>query len=212
MLWEYLRRTVIFWVPGLIFIAIANQIRGNEPLPGDVAVLQDIHTFSTTTLNKVFEVITALGSPPVVLIVAALAAATMWYLGQRRNATFLLFAAGGAAAINFVAKLLFTRERPDLWQHIVVEDGYSFPSGHAMVSMSLALAVIILAWPTRYRWVAVTAGVIYAALIGLSRLYLGVHFPSDIIGGWCISILWILTLYHTLARFSRRRTVDEPTE
>jgi undecaprenyl-diphosphatase len=76
-----------------------------------------------------------------------------------------------------------------------------------MISMSLALAVVILAWKTRYRWIAVIAASLYVLLVGISRLYLGVHYPSDVLGGWCISVLWILTLYHVLARFSAHRRI-----
>lgn len=204
MLWQLLSRSVVFWVPALLFLVLANEVRGNDPLPGDIAILTTLNTFSSTWLTAMFMVITSLGSALFVVAGVLIASCTMWYIGQRKHALFLLFAAGGTSAINIVFKLLFARDRPDVFQHMVIEDGYSFPSGHAMISMSLALAVIILAWQTKYRLVAIVCGLLYALLVGVSRLYLGVHYPSDVIGGWCVSILWVLTLYHVLARFSAR--------
>lgn len=205
IIWRYLVSTVFFWVPAVIFLALANEVLENEPLQADVAILTQVHTFTTTFLTKFFTIITTLGSAPVVIAGVVTAGAAMWYLKRRRDALFLIFAAGGTSAINIVFKLIFSRERPDLWQHLVIEDGYSFPSGHAMISCALALAVIMLAWHTRYRWLAVASGVLYTFLVGISRLYLGVHFPSDIVAGWCVSVLWIITLHQVLKRHERRK-------
>lgn len=207
MAWQFIRRTVLFWAPAILFLVLANQVKGNDPLPGDVAILTTLYTFNSDWLTTFFIIITSLGSALFVSIGVTIAAATMWYIGRRKDAMFLLFAAGGTSAINIVFKLLFERNRPDVFQHLVVENGYSFPSGHAMISMSLALAVIILAWRTKYHWTAIILGGIYALLVGISRLYLGVHYPSDVLAGWCVSILWVLTLYHVLARFSARRRI-----
>ena len=207
MLGQLLRQTVFFWLPAVFFLVLANRVRGNDPLPGDIAVLTTLNTFASAWLTTGFIIITSLGSSLFVIAGVFIASVTMWYIGRRRDALFLVFAAGGTAAINIIFKLIFARDRPDIFQHLVVEDGYSFPSGHAMISMSLALAVITLAWRTKYRWTAIIVGALYALLVGISRLYLGVHYPSDIVAGWCVSILWILTLYHVLARFSKNRRI-----
>ncbi|MDB5181517.1 MAG: acid phosphatase [Candidatus Saccharibacteria bacterium] len=210
LIWDFIRSTVLFWVPALIFFSLANEIRSAEPLPGEVSILTFIHTFTTSTITRIMEIITALGSAPFVAVGVTIAAATLWYLKRRRFALFLLFAAGGTVVINVILKLFFARERPDLWQHLVIEDGYSFPSGHAMISSALALAVITLAWRTKYRWHAIVFGILYTLLVSISRLYLGVHYPSDVIAGWCVSILWILTLHHVFARYERRR-IETPS-
>lgn len=208
MVAELLRRSVLFWVPGVIFLALADEVRDKEPLPGDVSVLTTLNSFANDWLTSFFTVITSLGSSVFVVAGVTLAVATMWYIGRRKDAVFLLFAAGGTAVINILFKLFFARDRPDIFQHLVVENGYSFPSGHAMISMSLALAVIVLAWRTKHRAAALVIGSLYVLLVGISRLYLGVHYPSDIIGGWCVSILWVLSLYHALARFSAQRKIS----
>lgn len=208
IVWQYVRSTVYFWLPAIVFLAVANEVREDEPLTGDVAVLTQVHSIASPFMTDLFVVITTLGSAPVIVAGVAIAAATMWYLKRRRDALFLLFAAGGTSAINIVFKLLFERERPDLWQHLVVEEGFSFPSGHAMISSALALAVIMLVWHTRYRWAAIIIGILYALLVGISRLYLGVHFPSDVVAGWCVSVLWIITLHHVITRYQSRRNLN----
>lgn len=207
MLWQFISRSVFFWIPAALFLVLANEVRGKDPLPGDVGILTAINTYHSDWLTQTFLVITSLGSALFVAIAIAIATATMWYIGRKTDALFLLFAAGGTAAINITIKLLFERSRPNVFEHLILENGYSFPSGHAMISMSLALAVVILAWRTRYRWTAVITGTLYALLVGFSRLYLGVHYPSDVLAGWCISILWTLTLYHVLARFSAKHKI-----
>lgn len=201
----FLRSTVLFWAPALVFLILANEVRLKEPLPGDVPILTTVNGFASPGLNDFFLAVTSLGSAPFVIAAVGIAAATMWYLGNRKNALFLIFAAGGTALINTVFKLLFERERPDLWQLLVVEEGFSFPSGHAMISSSLALVCIVLAWHTAHRWYAVIGGGLYALLVGISRIYLGVHYPSDVLAGWCISILWIITLHKVLNKYVRRR-------
>jgi undecaprenyl-diphosphatase len=116
-------------------------------------------------------------------------------LKQPIGAAFFTVAVAGAWSINIMAKLLFQRVRPALWQSPVPEHDYSFPSGHAMLSMAIAGSLIILAWPTCLRWPALIGGSIGVLGIGLSRLYLGVHYPSDIIAGWCASLLWVTGVY-----------------
>jgi membrane-associated phospholipid phosphatase len=209
VLWQYLRATALFWIPAIGFLVLADNVREHDPLPGDVGILEGLHTIATPALNQFFLLVTTLGSAPFVISGISVAAATLYYLRRRQDALFLLFAAGGTSLINAILKLFFGRDRPDLWQAIVVEQSYSFPSGHAMISLSLALAVGILAWKTSHRWLAISIGALYTVLIGLSRLYLGVHFPSDVVGGWCVSVLWILVLYHIFARYNRRRTLAE---
>jgi membrane-associated phospholipid phosphatase len=89
-----------------------------------------------------------------------------------------------------------------LWQQIVIEKGYSFPSGHAMISCALAITIMILCWPTRWRRLAIIGGTIYFILVGISRLYLGVHYPSDVLGGWCVSIAWLYLVHRAFGVFS----------
>jgi undecaprenyl-diphosphatase len=200
-----------FWVPTLVFLYLANHIKANGPLPGDIAVLNALRQLSSPTLDTAMIAITTLGSAVVVIAGVAIATGILAYLHRRRQAVFLLFSAAGTGAINIGFKYLFQRDRPSLWQQIVTENGFSFPSGHAMISSALALSVILICWNTRYRVWAIVGGSVYFLLVGLSRLYLGVHFPSDVLGGWCVSLLWILTLHYAFDHFGKRRNTSSTT-
>jgi membrane-associated phospholipid phosphatase len=112
-----------------------------------------------------------------------------------REAFFFSVCTLGAGLVNLLAKLFFGRARPDLWASIAPESDYSFPSGHAMASMAVAAALVLMLWPTRFRWLTVALGLIYVLAIGLTRLYLGVHYPTDILGGWCASLAWVGGVY-----------------
>ncbi len=178
-------------------------------------MLKWLYSFSSPVLDTVFQVITFVGGAAFIIPVVLIAAAVLYTKVRRGDALFALFAVGGAAVINALFKLLFARYRPELWEHIVVEHGYSFPSGHAMMSSAAALAVIALLWHTAYRVPAIIAGVTYFILVGLSRLYLGVHYPSDVLAGWCISLVWVLVLYKVFSRFKsrlRKNTVRNSAE
>ena len=92
------------------------------------------------------------------------------------------------------------RMRPDLWLSITPETTYSFPSGHAMASATLAMAIIMLCWPTRARWWVTIVAIVLAVLVGVSRIYLGVHYPSDILTGWIASIAWVVGIHELIVR------------
>ncbi len=204
MIRDFFRTYLYFWLPVVIFVVLANAIRGGEPLPGDTPVLLWLYSFSSPLLDTVFQVITFIGGAAFIIPAVLVAAAVLYSKKRRGDALFALFAVGGAAVINATFKLLFARERPQLWEHIVVEHGYSFPSGHAMMSSAAAFTVVALLWHTAYRLPAILAGLTYFILVGLSRLYLGVHYPSDVLAGWCISLVWVLVLYKVFSRFRRR--------
>ena len=206
---KLLLTTAYFWIPMMLFLWLADKIHDQEPLFGDVAILQAIHSIANPLLDSIAVAVTHLGSAPTVVAGVLLASGLLAYKHRKRQALFLLFCAGGTAAINVIFKLIFQRERPSLWTHIVTENSYSFPSGHAMISSALALSVIILCWHTRFRWIALVASCLYFLLVSGSRLYLGVHFPSDVIGGWCVSVFWVLTVHHIFARFGRKQPTTE---
>ncbi|MDF2461379.1 MAG: acid phosphatase, partial [Candidatus Saccharibacteria bacterium] len=114
----------------------------------------------------------------------------------------VVLSVAGAALLNLLLKASFQRDRPDLWESIVTETSYSFPSGHAMASSALAFSVMLVLWETKWRWLAVAVGTIYFVLVGVSRMYLGVHFPSDVVAGWCVSLAWVGIVHRILRRKS----------
>ena len=188
----------LFWLPIVVFLGIAREVLEGENLPFDVPLLRLIHGLSVPWLDVLVKAITQLGGT--LFILPVFVVLLIWFYQRRKfeAARLLLFIVGGAGVINMTLKLLFHRARPALWQALVTEHSFSFPSGHAMASSALAFAVMAICWRTKWKWHAVILGSLYILMIGFTRLYLGVHYPSDIIGGWCISLAWALVVYRTL--------------
>lgn len=180
----------VIWLVG--FVILAYAVEAEKSLEVDVSVLTAIHATSSLAQDIIWQMLTQFGGIIAALLVSSLLVVWMYRHGQRRNAAVMALGVGGAAILNTLLKLSFARERPELWQQLVTETAYSFPSGHAMASMSLVVAVLIIFWGTKWRVRILAAGVMYVILIGYSRLYLGVHYPTDILAGWAISIAWVL--------------------
>ncbi|MDB5856250.1 MAG: phosphoesterase PA-phosphatase related protein [Herminiimonas sp.] len=123
---------------------------------------------------------------------------------RRGAAAFWLLVVAGAALLNLIAKHAFLRTRPTLWSSISPEITYSFPSGHAMNTMAVVVALTVLLWNTSWRKVTLATGACFVLLVGLSRMYLGVHYPSDILAGWAASCFWVLGLTIVSKRFRAR--------
>lgn len=177
------------------FAWLADEVTEVETLAIDIELLRYINQLSAPWLDNLFIFITWLGD---IIFVATAAALTCLVLAKRarqRSAIFMASNIIGSVIISHSLKLLFARQRPDLWQALVTESTFSFPSGHAIASCTLALSICIVLWRTKWRWSAVILGAIYVALVGFSRLYLGIHYPSDVIGGWLISIDWVLIVF-----------------
>lgn len=111
---------------------------------------------------------------------------TLVFLRNGRYAVWLTISLIGGWLLNKLLKALYTRERPDLWESLVVPDGYSFPSGNAMISAALFGLIALLLFRSGKAGNRVWAAIVLLILllIGVSRLYLGVHYASDIVGGF----------------------------
>lgn len=107
-----------------------------------------------------------------------------------RAALFAAVALGGSGLLNMAAKQLFARPRPDLWMPLAPEHTFSFPSGHAMGSMTLAWVLVLLAWRTPLCRPLAVGLAAFVAGVGWSRVHLGVHYPSDILAGWALATAW----------------------
>lgn len=130
-----------------------------------------------------------------VLIPLAVAAAVYLAFKRRRRAALLLVIAFGARLFVELQKSLFARPRPVLTDHLDTVSSLSFPSAHAANSMATLVAIaLLLPVSLRWKWIAVAAAAVLSLLIGLSRIALGVHWPSDVIGGWAFGLLWMLLM------------------
>jgi membrane-associated phospholipid phosphatase len=182
---------VLFWTPVIVFSKFAGEIIKKKPIAFDTDILLWIYSYATPFYNRVFLIITTIGNLSVIVPITLLIVGGLLYKEQSKKAFIVFTSVAGAICANIILKLLFQRERPDLWHSIITETTYSFPSGHALISTALILSIVAITWRTRARWPVLVVGSIFIALIGISRLYLGVHYPSDVIAGWSIGIVWV---------------------
>lgn len=198
----------IFWVPFIIFLKLAGEVIEKEPLPFDVAILQWFHSYASPALDAFFITLTNIGGIVGVIVVTGALVGFYIYKHRRRDALFLFTSVTGATAANLVLKAAFHRDRPSLWHQSVVEQSFSFPSGHAMASAALVACLICIYWYTPKRYLTVVIGGLFVLLIGMSRLYLGVHYPSDILGGWLVSSMWVFVCFIATIKSTRRKVDD----
>lgn len=197
---------VIFTGLVFLFTKLADEVMEAETLSFDTAVLTRIHQIATPTLDQLFLFITSLAGAVFIVIITIVLAGAFYFRKEIYNSLYILLTLGGTLVLNMTLKIFFKRTRPDLWSLLVVEKSYSFPSGHAMISMALALTLIVLTYHSRVRWVSLSLGLFYVLIIGFSRLYLGVHYPTDILGGWLISSIWIVLATKFMFRNTAFRT------
>ena len=159
----------------------------------DRSIYESLYAGHRPALLAAARVLTALGEPTVLIAACAFCAAFLWYEGRGRLGLALFFIAMLGRGLSEVQKYWIARVRPDLEPHLVVVKTSSFPSGHATSSMVFYLARA-LALTARKSWhrQAVAAAIILSVLIGASRVMLGVHWPSDVVGGWAFGLLWVL--------------------
>lgn len=182
-------------LPLAIFATFAFLVNEQGVPAFDESLLLALHGMHTSALDRFVVVISHAGY--LYFVVPFDITFTLWLAWRRhiREAQFTAIALGGSALLNLALKPLFARERPALWESIAPEHNFSFPSGHAMGSMSLACVLVLLAWPTRWRWPVIATMAAFVLLVGLSRPYLGVHYPSDILAGWAVAIAWGVAVY-----------------
>lgn len=148
--------------------------------------------------------ITALGGVVPLVLLVAFVAIYLLLQGHIRTAIGVVASSLAGVIVSETLKVMIGRARPEIVPHLVPEVSGSFPSGHAMMSaviyMTLGSMLVRLEPHARVRYFLLGASVGLPALIGISRVYLGVHWPSDVVGGWLIGALWILVAAHVLDR------------
>ena len=179
------------YLPLQVFEQLAMEIWKHQGgFPWDEPILLAIHATSQTQLDAFAQILTKFGAFSSVLTVGAAIALVLFLQRRWRSLTYLLTSLIGSTIINRTAKILLHRMRPQLWDSPSPELDYAFPSGHAMSSMALVAALVILTWGNRWGKPILTFGSLFVVAIAWTRLYLGVHFPSDILAGWMVSLAW----------------------
>ncbi|HEX6038475.1 phosphatase PAP2 family protein [Longimicrobium sp.] len=196
----------IFLVAGLalvtlaaaVFALIASAVVRGQTQAFDDAILRFMGSHGAAWLDNVALEVTALGARVVVYMVVLVASAFLWQSRHHYSAALLWVAVLGSGLINTVLKVSFNRPRPDVFpwrtQHVGLA---SFPSGHAMTSIvvygTLAFLIARLAPTPRLKRLTWALAILVILLVGLSRLYLGVHYPSDVLAGFVIGGAWAIT-------------------
>ncbi len=162
----------------------------------DVKIVQALTDWSQSSRDLTIGIIvlTWVGSAYVTLGVVALTALWLWFKRRTRLALLLAGTVFGERLIADGMKLLYDRARPVFDLHPVVTSSSSFPSGHAANSMTAFVALALLAVPERHRKLTLSIAIPLAITLGLSRPYLGVHWPTDVLGGWALAGIVLLAM------------------
>jgi len=182
---------------GWAFAAIARAVARGETQQMDDRILLWLNSHSTPTLDMLALQITAVGNGGTVVVIGLVACGFLWAMRERVGVLLLVIALVGGDAFNRLLKDAFGRPRPELF---MLETPFarpvsaSFPSGHATASMVLYLALAYLlarlGGRGAFRWVVIAVAGLLILLIGLSRMYLGVHYPSDVLAGYIFGFVW----------------------
>lgn len=160
----------------------------------DEGILLAIQKLHTPERDRIMLGITFLGDPVVLLLICLGLKIGPLYYYRRSEVTTLGIAAVGAIGLNYLLKVRFGRVRPALWKWIVDVGHYSFPSGHAMMSIVIYgfISYILAKQFPQWREQIFALTVVLVVAIGLSRLYLGVHWPTDVVAGYAVGLVWLI--------------------
>lgn len=186
-----------------LFIEVAEEVVEGDARAIDTAILMFFRTpgdpadpVGPRWLEDLARDLTALGSPVVLGIIVGVACLFLLLAGRRRTSLFVLGATASGGIASTLLKLSFNRPRPDLVPHTLYVSSASFPSGHAMISalvyLTLGALVARLVRGRRLKLYVLSVAVLVSGLVGLTRVYLGVHWPSDVVGGWAAGAAWAL--------------------
>ncbi|GAB0106417.1 hypothetical protein JMUB6875_54010 [Nocardia sp. JMUB6875] len=179
----------------------------NGPAGPDSPWLQWFIDHRTETWTTVAKGVSTAGDTISVTIYSTLAVVLLAWRRYWEQAILIAIAALGAGALTYFGKLLIGRDRPPVIDHLVTETNHSYPSGHALgstVVIGILMAVALPVWGRATRVAAVVLATVFVIAVGLSRLYLGVHWPTDVLAGWLVGLCWISFCLTVLPRRIRR--------
>lgn len=195
-------------VCALGFALIALWVSDHQMRHFDNKIMTDLQQLESPAMTRFMKFFTMIGSGiPVVIIIVIVMLVLHRVLGHRRELLFLAIAVLGSVLLNTLLKLLFQRARPEI-NRIIEANGYSFPSGHSMTAFSMYAALAFLVWkhiPSRLgRLLLIVLSSLLILMIGTSRIYLGVHYPSDVLGGYFMSGCWMAACIWFYQRYQER--------
>ena len=195
-------RKLLSTVAALLLLWVAMLLIGGPGSPADAAVLR---AFNWPALFPAARMLTRLGDWNMLLPLTFAASLLLaWGKSVRRGAALFAISISGRLLVELL-KYEFDRARPDPHGHLVAAHSMAFPSGHAAYSMTFWLALALLAFDGAGRRRAILFALLLAFAVGLTRPILGVHWPSDVIGGWSLGAAWTLLLVQLVAAGERER-------
>lgn len=202
----------------LLFAGLMEMVDG-EPLAFDRSVLLLFRNpldlsdpIGPAWLENIFRDLTVLGGATVLALMTVAVTGFLLVEEKRGAALFVLAAVAGGTVLSTILKLAIARSRPDIVPHLVDVHTASFPSGHAMLAavvyLTLGGLLSRLERPRRVKIYVLSVAVILTVLIGLSRVYLGVHWPTDVIAGWCAGAAWATLCWRLALALQRRGEIE----
>ncbi|AJY76727.1 phosphatase PAP2 family protein [Paenibacillus beijingensis] len=180
---------------GLAFLMVGFYVEFGQIRRFDAAGSAFVARFECPVMTAVMKGLTFIGSPAMTLLLTVAASLFLYFAaGHRRETIFFITVVAGALLLNPFMKNLFHRERPNT-NRLIEVTGLSFPSGHSMAAFALYGTLCYLLWRNvshaAGRTLLIASGLFMTAGIGISRIYLGVHYPSDVLGGYLATAAWL---------------------
>lgn len=182
----------------LLMLSLAEiHTKVATPVAGrfDTGLEDAIHGLTSPPMTRAMRTVTWAGSPGLMIPMLAIAALWFRWKGHGRSALLMLLSTVGAFLLSVILKLHFRRMRPQWPWALMHEESYSFPSGHSVIAVVLYGTLLYLGMRhLTGRWqrtTAVASAIVLIAAIGCSRIYLGVHYPSDVAAGYLVGVVWL---------------------
>jgi undecaprenyl-diphosphatase len=215
-------RTIILFaiatVSSVAFMIIADEVHEGDADHLDAVVALAVHRFDSPIGDAIMKAASFIGSYTVVIPIVILTAVLAIHAHKRRAAVILTIDAVVVMTANWLLKLYFSRQRPALFDKVPLPKSFSFPSGHSMCAVGIygvVAAVLITLYP-RSRSLVIAVTILLALMIGLSRVYLGVHWPLDVVAGFISGVpplvvaVYLLHRAYGVPRASARETTSRP--
>lgn len=204
-----------------IFGMIADEVADGRTHAFDEAILRALRNpgdladpIGPPWLEHVMRDITSLGSFTLVSAITLVAIGYLLIDGKRAAALFVMVAIAGGVVLSEGLKHLFARPRPELVAHLVEVQTASFPSGHAMLSavtfLTLGALLSRVQKSSRLKGYVISVAILLTLLIGASRIYLGVHWPTDVLAGWCAGAAWAMACWLLAMWLQKRGRIEQP--
>lgn len=193
--WKALALLVIgILLPLLLVMDLTEDVFSHHGFSWDVSILAWWRSHRTPQLTALAEALGVIGGVKVLPFITLAVALLLARFDAKVHGWFLVMSVAGASLINVLAKLIFQRPRPDELGAVLVEKGFSFPSGHTMANAAFGIALAFIFWSSPRTRIIGILGILWGVLLGLSRNYLGVHYPTDVLVGFLTSLAWVAGL------------------